>query len=140
MNLVVIYLCLAGAILTEVIATTALAASEGLSKPLPSIISVICFVAAFWLLSYPLRTMPTGIVYAVWSGLGNRPDNGCCLGLGKAAAGRTSTHWHHPNYFRCDRNECVLEIRPSLTRRRSRRHTRPGSEARPLVQVLHYCH
>ena len=70
MNLVAIYLCLAGAILTEVIATTALAASEGLSKPLPSIISVICFVAAFWLLSYPLRTMPTGIVYAVWSGLG----------------------------------------------------------------------
>jgi small multidrug resistance pump len=53
------YLCLAGAIL-----------SDGLSKLLPSVISIICFVAAFWLLSFPLRTMPTGIVYAVWSGLG----------------------------------------------------------------------
>jgi small multidrug resistance pump len=70
MSLVTTYLCLAGAILTEVIATTALAASNGLSKPVPSIISVFCFVAAFWLLSFPLRTMPTGIVYAVWSGLG----------------------------------------------------------------------
>lgn len=69
MSLVMIYLCLAGAILTEVIGTTALAASNGLSKPVPSIISVLCFVAAFWLLSFPLRTMPTGIVYAVWSGL-----------------------------------------------------------------------
>jgi small multidrug resistance pump len=70
MSLVTTYLCLAGAILTEVIATTELAASKSLSKPVPSIISVICFVAAFWLLSFPLRTKPTGIVYAVWSGLG----------------------------------------------------------------------
>ena len=70
MSLVMVYLCLAAAILTEVIATTALAASEGLSKPLPSIISVICFVAAFWLLAFPLRTMPTGMVPAIWSGLG----------------------------------------------------------------------
>ena len=70
MGLVTIYLCLAAAILAEVIGTTALAASDGFSKPLPSIISVVCFVAAFWLLSFPLRTMPTGIVYAVWSGLG----------------------------------------------------------------------
>jgi small multidrug resistance pump len=70
MNLVTTYLCLAGAILTEVIATISLAASKSLTKPVPSVISVFCFVAAFWLLSFPLRTMPTGIVYAVWSGLG----------------------------------------------------------------------
>ncbi|HZP09360.1 DMT family transporter [Methyloceanibacter sp.] len=64
------YLCLAGAILTEAIGTIALAASESLTKPIPTVISVVCFVAAFWLLSFPLRTMPTGIVYAVWSGMG----------------------------------------------------------------------
>ena len=69
MNSVTTYACLAGAILTEAVATIALAASESLSKPLPSIIAVLCFVAAFWLLSFPLRTMPTGIVYAIWSGL-----------------------------------------------------------------------
>jgi small multidrug resistance pump len=70
MNPITTYLCLAGAILTEAVATIALAASESLSKPIPSAISVAGFVAAFWLLSFPLRTMPTGIVYAVWSGLG----------------------------------------------------------------------
>jgi small multidrug resistance pump len=69
MDRITIYLCLAAAILAEVIATIALAASESFSKPIPSIISVIGFVAAFWLLSFPLRTMPTGIVYAIWSGL-----------------------------------------------------------------------
>jgi small multidrug resistance pump len=60
---------LAGSIVTEVIATIALAASESFSKPLASIVSIVCFAAAFWLLSFPLRTMPTGIVYALWSGL-----------------------------------------------------------------------
>ena len=70
MGIAITYLCLAAAILAEVIGTTALAASDSFSKPLPSVISVICFVAAFWLLSFPLRTMPTGIVYAVWSGVG----------------------------------------------------------------------
>ena len=69
MSPVTTYLCLAGSILTEVIATIALAASESFSKPLASFISVLCFAAAFWLLSFPLRTMPTGVVYAVWSGL-----------------------------------------------------------------------
>ena len=69
MSAVTTYLCLAGSILTEAIATIALAASESFSKPLASFISVLCFAAAFWLLSFPLRTMPTGIVYAVWSGL-----------------------------------------------------------------------
>ena len=69
MSPVTTHLCLAGAILTEVVGTIALAASESFSKPLASVISIICFVAAFWLLSFPIRTMPTGIVYAVWSGL-----------------------------------------------------------------------
>jgi small multidrug resistance pump len=69
MTRVTIYLCLAGSILAEVVATIALAESESLTKPIPGVISVVCFVAAFWLLSFPLRTMPAGIVYAVWSGL-----------------------------------------------------------------------
>jgi small multidrug resistance pump len=70
MSVVTIYFCLAAAIVTEVIGTTALAASDGFSKLLPTVIAVVCFVAAFWLLSFPLRTMPTGIIYAIWSGLG----------------------------------------------------------------------
>ena len=70
MSLVTIYLCLAGAIIAETVATIALAASESLTKLAPSIVSVIGFVAAFWLLSFPLRVMPAGLVYAIWSGLG----------------------------------------------------------------------
>jgi small multidrug resistance pump len=69
MTQVTVYLCLAASILAEVIATIALAESDGLSKPLPSTIAVVCFVVAFWLLAFPLRMMPAGIVYAVWSGL-----------------------------------------------------------------------
>jgi small multidrug resistance pump len=69
MSPITTYLCLAGSIVTEVVATIALAASESFSKPLARVISVVCFAAAFWLLSFPLRTMPTGVVYAVWSGL-----------------------------------------------------------------------
>lgn len=69
MTPVMIYSTLAAAILAEVVATIALAESESLTKPLPSIVAVVCFIAAFWLLSFPLRAMPAGIVYAVWSGM-----------------------------------------------------------------------
>ena len=61
---------LAIAIVAEVIATTALARSESFSRLVPSLVAVVGYAAAFWFLSTPLRTMPTGIVYAIWSGLG----------------------------------------------------------------------
>jgi small multidrug resistance pump len=64
------YLLLFAAIVAEVIATTALARSESFSRLVPSLIAVVGYAAAFWFLSTPLRTMPTGIVYAIWSGLG----------------------------------------------------------------------
>jgi small multidrug resistance pump len=64
------YLLLFAAILAEVVATTALARSESFSRLIPSAITVIGYAIAFYLLSFPLRVMPTGIVYAVWSGLG----------------------------------------------------------------------
>ncbi|WP_018701455.1 SMR family transporter [Amorphus coralli] len=63
-----IYLVLA--IAAEVIATTALAKSESFTRLAPSAVAVVGYAAAFWFLSLPLRTMPTGIVYAIWSGLG----------------------------------------------------------------------
>jgi len=64
------YLFLIAAIVAEVIGTTALARVEGFTKFWPGVITVIGYGAAFWFLSYPLRVMPTGIVYAVWSGAG----------------------------------------------------------------------
>jgi small multidrug resistance pump len=65
-----IYLLLGAAIAAEVVATTALARTDGLTRLGPSVVAVVGYAIAFWLLSYPLRVMPTGIVYAIWSGLG----------------------------------------------------------------------
>ena len=64
------YAILALAILAEVIATTALSRSESFTRLWPTVVTVVGYVIAFWLLSYPLRVMPTGIVYAIWSGMG----------------------------------------------------------------------
>ena len=64
------YLYRFAAIACEVVATTALARSASFTKLWPSLIAIAGYALAFWLLSFPLRTMPTGIVYAVWSGMG----------------------------------------------------------------------
>ena len=64
------YLYLAIAIVSEVIATTALKASESFTKPIPSILVVAGYASAFFCLSLTLRTIPLGIAYAVWSGVG----------------------------------------------------------------------
>jgi len=65
-----IYAILALAILAEVIATTALSRSASFTRFWPTVITVVGYVVAFWLLSYPLKVIPTGIVYAIWSGMG----------------------------------------------------------------------
>lgn len=64
------YLYLGIAIVAEVIATSALKASEGFSRLGPSIVTVIGYGIAFFCLSLTLRTIPTGIAYAIWSGVG----------------------------------------------------------------------
>ncbi len=64
------WLLLGTAILAEVIATSALKASEGFSRWLPSIAVVIGYGIAFYCLSLTLRHIPIGIAYAVWSGIG----------------------------------------------------------------------
>lgn len=58
------------AILAEVVGTSAMKASEGFSRVLPSLITVVFYGIAFYLLSLTLRTIPVGIAYAVWSGVG----------------------------------------------------------------------
>ena len=65
-----IYAFLLAAIVAEVIATTALARSESFTRLLPSVITVIGYAIAFLCLSFPIRVMPVGVVYAIWSGLG----------------------------------------------------------------------
>ena len=65
-----IYFYLFAAIVLEVIATSALARSDGYTRLWPSLISLVGYGLAFYLLSLVTRTVPVGIVYAVWSGAG----------------------------------------------------------------------
>lgn len=64
------YLYLAGAILAEVIATTALKASDGFTRLTWTAVTVAGYGIAFYLLSMTLKTVPTGVAYAIWSGVG----------------------------------------------------------------------
>lgn len=64
------YLFLLLAIVLETIATSSLKASEQFTKLVPSLITIIGYIAAFYLLSLTLRSIPVGIAYAIWSGIG----------------------------------------------------------------------
>ena len=64
------YFYLGSAILCEVIATSALKAADGFRAPVPTLIVLVGYTAAFYLLSLTLRTIPVGIAYALWSGVG----------------------------------------------------------------------
>jgi small multidrug resistance pump len=64
------YLYLTIAIIAEVIATSALKSVEGFTKLWPSVIVVAGYGVAFYFLSMTLKTIPVGIAYAIWSGLG----------------------------------------------------------------------
>lgn len=64
------YATLAIAILSEVIATSALKASDGFSQPIPTAIVAVGYGISFYCLSLTLRTIPVGVTYAIWSGVG----------------------------------------------------------------------
>ncbi len=64
------WLYLSIAIISEVIATSALKAANGFSNLVPSLIVVFGYGLAFFFLSLTLKTIPVGIAYAVWSGAG----------------------------------------------------------------------
>jgi len=94
------YALLAAAIVAEVVATTALKSSEGFTRLGPSLVSVAGYAVAFWFLSLTLRTIPTGVAYALWSGIGvvliaiagrlvhdQRLDAPAMLGIGLILAG-----------------------------------------------------
>ena len=64
------YLLLAFAITAEVTATLALKAADGLTRPVPTIITVLGYGTAFWLMSHSMNMLPIGVVYAIWAGVG----------------------------------------------------------------------
>ncbi|KOU01636.1 ligand-binding protein SH3 [Streptomyces sp. NRRL F-5755] len=65
-----VYVTLAGAILSEILATTAMKYSDGFSRLWPSLGTALGYVVAFVLLAKTLKTMDVGTAYAIWSGAG----------------------------------------------------------------------
>jgi len=99
------YIYLIFAVLAETIGTTALQASHQFTRLGPSIVVVIGYAAAFYLLSLTLNVMPVGLVYAIWSGVGiifialiglmvfgQRLDLPAVLGLGMIVGGILVIH------------------------------------------------
>lgn len=64
------YLALGIAIIAEVIATTALKSSESFTKLVPSLIAIAGYGTALYFLTLTMKSIPTGVTYAIWSGLG----------------------------------------------------------------------
>jgi len=64
------YLLLLLAIVAEVLATSALKASENFTRLIPSLVVVAGYGIAFSCLSMTLKTLPLGVAYAIWSGIG----------------------------------------------------------------------
>ena len=64
------YLYLTAAIVSEVIGTSALKASNEFTRLVPTLIMLTGFLSAFYFLTLTLRTIPVGVAYAIWSGVG----------------------------------------------------------------------
>lgn len=63
-------LWLALAICTEIVATVSLKLSDGFTRPIPAAVVVAGYALSFYALSISLRSIPLGVVYAIWSGIG----------------------------------------------------------------------
>jgi len=99
------YLYLAIAIVCEVIGTSALKASAEFTRPVPTLLVIAGYGAAFYLMTLVLRTIPLGITYAIWSGCGivlisivgalaykQVPDIPSIIGMGLIVAGVVVIH------------------------------------------------
>jgi small multidrug resistance pump len=64
------YLLLTGAIAAEVAGTTAMKYSAGFTRLVPSLVTVIGYLVAFFLLAQTLKTIEVGTAYAIWAGIG----------------------------------------------------------------------
>jgi small multidrug resistance pump len=100
------YLYLTLAILAEVIGTSALKASDGFTRPKPSLVVLIGYGVAFYFLSLSLQSLAVGVAYAIWSGAGvalitligwrvfkQRLDKPAMLGIALIVAGVVVLHW-----------------------------------------------
>ncbi|WP_183736588.1 MULTISPECIES: multidrug efflux SMR transporter [unclassified Janthinobacterium] len=65
-----VWICLVIAGIFEVVWAYSMKLSNGFSKPLPTLITLVMMIASFGLLSYAMRTIPLGTAYTIWTGIG----------------------------------------------------------------------
>ena len=70
MTLTQAYIFLMVSILLEITATGSLKATEGFTRWIPSLISVVSISGCMFLMSHVMKILPVGITYATWSGIG----------------------------------------------------------------------
>ncbi len=99
------YLYLVIAIVAEVVGTSALKATDGFTRPIPSAVVAVGYGVAFYFLSLALKSIPVGVAYAIWSGVGvalitligwlvfkQRLDAAALAGIGLIVAGVVVIH------------------------------------------------
>jgi small multidrug resistance pump len=64
------WIYLSAAIVTEVVGTVFLRSTDGFTRPVPSVVVVITYVASIWLTALALRELEISLVYAIWAGVG----------------------------------------------------------------------
>lgn len=64
------WILLSGSIALEIVATSLLKASEGFTRPLHAVASMLLYAVCFWLMAAVLTRLPMGVTYAIWSGVG----------------------------------------------------------------------
>ena len=142
------YLYLALAIAAEVIATTSMKAVDGLNKPLPLLLVIVGYSIAFWMLILVVRTIPVGIAYAIWAGLGiilvsiaamfvydQKPDLPAVLGMGLIVSGVVVIQLfprHRP--LSVILRTCFSERRPHVPNSEHRRPDRRRRRRRPVAE------
>jgi small multidrug resistance pump len=99
------YLYLAIAVIAEVSATLALKASHEFTRLYPSLLVAVCYAISFYFMVLVLRTIPIGVTYAIWSGVGivlvallgaiiykQVPDGPAIIGMGLIISGVAVMH------------------------------------------------
>lgn len=107
------------AIVVEVIATISLKLSDSFTRLVPSLVTIIGYCIAFWCLTIPMRTIPAGIIYAIWSGvgivligligwlfLGQKLDMPAIIGMLLIICGLGYLAYHQYGAFRMTHNGC----------------------------------
>ncbi len=102
------YLYLAIAIVGEVVGTAALKSTEEFTRLIPSLIVIVGYGMAFFFLTLALRTIPVGIAYAVWAGIGIVLISAAALGALQAGAGRAGDRRHRLDRHRRGGDQCLL--------------------------------